>query len=230
MNKIPRQGPEKVPWRENGRWIRQLPPVHTDSSEKIMRRIPQIAHPLLIGALGVGAMGAGIAMRAMRSQRRQGRSERFCELIVEALEASQLPRIEGCAVEVGEGFGKPSLVSFDVRVPSFVSAEEAVKILEVATRATWDNPEIAPIVIRGRVLRLETAGDESVLNGEGALSIEDELSIEGDRGERERKTSEEQSRQLFAEMSSLGFADEIARPDELYARFGAPASDPMWRP
>ena len=31
-------------------------------------------------------------------------------------------------------------------------------------------------------------------------------------------------------MSALGFADEIARPDELYDRYGAPECDPTWRP
>ena len=32
------------------------------------------------------------------------------------------------------------------------------------------------------------------------------------------------------DMSALGFADEIARPDELYDRYGAPECDPAWRP
>ena len=32
------------------------------------------------------------------------------------------------------------------------------------------------------------------------------------------------------DMSALGFADEIARPDELYACYGAPECDPAWRP
>jgi len=31
-------------------------------------------------------------------------------------------------------------------------------------------------------------------------------------------------------MSALGFADEIARPDELYHRYGPPECDPAWRP
>jgi len=31
-------------------------------------------------------------------------------------------------------------------------------------------------------------------------------------------------------MAVLGFEDEIARPDELYARYGAPDCDPAWRP
>ena len=32
------------------------------------------------------------------------------------------------------------------------------------------------------------------------------------------------------DMSALGFADEIARPDELYDRYGAPECDTAWRP
>ena len=34
----------------------------------------------------------------------------------------------------------------------------------------------------------------------------------------------------IVDMSALGFADEIARPDELYDRYGAPECDPAWRP
>lgn len=32
------------------------------------------------------------------------------------------------------------------------------------------------------------------------------------------------------DMTALGFEDEIARPDELYIRYGAPEGDPAWRP
>ena len=32
------------------------------------------------------------------------------------------------------------------------------------------------------------------------------------------------------DMSARGCADEIARPDELYDRYGAPECDPAWRP
>lgn len=211
MNKIPGQGPETMPWGEVGRWMRQSTPVNKGSAGRVARRMPQIANPLLIGAIGVGAIGAGIAMRAMRPQRRQGRSERFRDLLLESLEASGLSGIEGCAVEVGEGFGKPSLVSFDVVAAPPSSFDDAVRILETATRAAWDNPELAPIVIRGRVLRADaSAGSDEGGAGKNAPDLP--------------------SRRLFADMTALGFADEIARPDELYASFGAPASDPTWRP
>ncbi|MDY2669404.1 pyridine nucleotide-disulfide oxidoreductase [Schaalia hyovaginalis] len=211
MNKIPGQGPETMPWGEVGRWMRQSTPVNKGIAGRVARRMPQIANPLLIGAIGVGAIGAGIAMRAMRPQRRQGRSERFRDLLLESLEASGLSDIEGCAVEVGEGFGKPSLVSFDVVAAPPSSFDDAVRILETATRAAWDNPELAPIVIRGRVLRADaSAGSDEGGAGKNAPDLP--------------------SRRLFADMTALGFADEIARPDELYASFGAPASDPTWRP
>lgn len=211
MNKIPGQGPETMPWGEVGRWMRQSTPVNKGSAGRAVRRMPQIVNPLLIGAIGVGAIGAGIAMRAMRPQRRQGRSERFRDLLLESLEASGLSGIEGCAVEVGEGFGKPSLVSFDVVAAPPSSFDDAVRILETATRAAWDNPELAPIVIRGRVLRADaSAGSDEGGAGKNAPDLP--------------------SRRLFADMTALGFADEIARPDELYASFGAPASDPTWRP
>ncbi|MDY6213700.1 MAG: pyridine nucleotide-disulfide oxidoreductase [Schaalia hyovaginalis] len=215
MNKNPGQGPETMPWGDIGRWMRQSTPVNKGSAARAARRMPQIANPLLIGAIGVGAIGAGIAMRAMRPQRRQGRSERFRDLLLESLDASGLSDIEGCAVEVGEGFGKPSLVSFDVVAAPSSSFDDAVRILDVATRAAWDNPELAPIVIRGRVLRADAAAGGGAIRDEGGAG---------------KKAPDAPSRRLLADMTALGFADEIARPDELYASFGAPASDPAWRP
>ena len=36
--------------------------------------------------------------------------------------------------------------------------------------------------------------------------------------------------EVVVDMTALGFEDEIARPDELYACYGAPDCDPAWRP
>ena len=103
-------------------------------------------------------------------------------------------------VEVGEGFGRPSLVSADIIVADGDSG--AVPMLDRVTRALWDNPEMAPVNVRARVLQ-STGGE---LEEPGAQS------------------------ECLADMTTIGFADEIARPDELFARYGAPASDPAWRP
>ena len=106
-------------------------------------------------------------------------------------------------VEVGEGFGRPSLVSADTIVADGGGGDGgSVPMLDRVTRALWDNPEMAPVNVRARVLQ-STGGE---LEEPGAQP------------------------ECLADMTTLGFADEIARPDELFARYGAPASDPAWRP
>lgn len=210
-----------APLREVRRWMRVSTPVNKATSAGLRGRLPQIAGPLMIGALGVGALGAGIAWRALSSTRGTGRTQRFVDLATAALESDfPLRSDEGVAgegearaprrvvhVEVGEGFGRPSLVSIDVVVASsdeLSEREAATRALDAITRATWNNPEMAPVSVRARVLVAhDDAGD---LEAPGAQTV------------------------TVVDMSALGFADEIARPDELYDRYGAPEHDPAWRP
>ena len=210
-----------APLREVRRWMRVSTPVNKAASSGLRGRLPQIAGPLVIGALGVGALGAGIAWRALSSTRGTGRTQRFVDLATAALELDfPLRSDEGVAgegaartprrvvhVEVGEGFGRPSLVSIDVVVASSDALSErevATRALDAITRATWNNPEMAPVSVRARVLVAhDDAGD---LEAPGAQT------------------------DTVVDMSALGFADEIARPDELYDRYGAPECDPAWRP
>ena len=210
-----------APLREVRRWMRVSTPVNKAASSGLRGRLPQIAGPLMIGALGVGALGAGIAWRALSSTRGTGRTQRFVDLATAALESDfPLRSDEGVAgesearaprrvvhVEVGEGFGRPSLVSIDVVVASsdaLSEREAATRALDAITRATWNNPEMAPVSVRARVLGAhDDAGD---LEAPGAQT------------------------DTVVDMSALGFADEIARPDELYDRYGAPECDPAWRP
>ena len=210
-----------APLREVRRWMRVSTPVNKAASSGLRGRLPQIAGPLMIGALGVGALGAGIAWRALSSTRGTGRTQRFVDLATAALESGfPLRSDEGVAgegagrapsrvvhVEVGEGFGRPSLVSIDVVVTSsdaLSEREAASRALDAITQATWNNPEMAPVSVRARVLLAhDDAGD---LEAPGART------------------------DTVVDMSALGFADEIARPDELYDRYGAPECDPAWRP
>ena len=210
-----------APLREVRRWMRVSTPVNKAASAGLRGRLPQIAGPLMIGALGVGALGAGIAWRALSSTRGTGRTQRFVDLATAALESDfPLRSDEGVAgegearaprrvvhVEVGEGFGRPSLVSIDVVVASsdeLSEREAATRALDAITRATWNNPEMAPVSVRARVLVAhDDAGD---LEAPGAQTV------------------------TVVDMSALGFADEIARPDELYDCYGAPEHDPAWRP
>ena len=210
-----------APLREVRRWMRVSTPVNKAASAGLRGRLPQIAGPLMIGALGVGALGAGSAWRALSSTRGTGRTQRFVDLATAALDSGFPLRVdeagagEGAAraprrvvhVEVGEGFGRPSLVSIDVVVASSDALSErevATRALDAITRATWNNPEMAPVSVRARVLVAHDAADD--LEAPGAQT------------------------NTVVDMNALGFADEIARPDELYDRYGAPECDPAWRP
>lgn len=228
-----------APLREVRRWMRVSTPVNKAASSGLRGRLPQIAGPLMIGALGVGALGAGIAWRALSSTRGTGRTQRFVDLATAALEsgfpmraneagdgeagagadgapgadtrvhadgAGRAPR-RVVHVEVGEGFGRPSLVSIDVVVSAadFLSQREAAtRALDAITRVTWNNDEMAPVSVRARVL----------------LAHDDATDLEAPGAQTD----------TVVDMSALGFADEIARPDELYDRYGAPDCDPTWRP
>ena len=220
-----------APLREVRRWMRVSTPVNKAASSGLRGRLPQIAGPLMIGALGVGALGAGIAWRALSSTRGTGRTQRFVDLATAALDSGFPLRVDeagagegvtgegvagesvACAprrvvhVEVGEGFGRPSLVSIDVVVSAadFLSEHEAAtRALDAITRVTWNNDEMAPVSVRARVLLAHDEADD--LEAPGAQT------------------------DTVVDMSALGFADEIARPDELYDRYGAPECNPAWRP
>lgn len=222
-----------APLREVRRWMRVSTPVNKAASSGLRGRLPQIAGPLMIGALGVGALGAGIAWRALSSTRGTGRTQRFVDLVTAALESGFPLRVDEAGdgeagtgadarvhadgavraprrvvhVEVGEGFGRPSLVSIDVVVSAadFLSEREAAtRALDAITRVTWNNDEMAPVSVRARVL----------------LAHDDATDLEAPGAQTD----------TVVDMSALGFADEIARPDELYDRYGAPDCDPTWRP
>ena len=211
-----------APLREVRRWMRVSTPVNKAASAGLRGRLPQIAGPLMIGALGVGALGAGIAWRALSSTRGTGRTQRFVDLATAALDSGFPVRAhdadagEACAprrvvhVEVGEGFGRPSLVSIDVVVSAadvLSQREAATRALDAITRVTWNNDEMAPVSVRARILVARTDdNDEEGLAAPGAQT------------------------DAVVDMTALGFEDEIARPDELYIRYGAPEGDPAWRP
>ena len=210
-----------APLREVRRWMRVSTPVNKATSAGLRGRLPQIAGPLMIGALGVGALGAGIAWRALSSTRGTGRTQRFVDLATAALESGFPLRVDEAGageseartprrvvhVEVGEGFGRPSLVSIDVVVSAadvLSQREAATRALDAVTRVTWNNDEMAPVSVRARVL----------------LAHDDATDLEAPGAQTD----------TVVDMSALGFADEIARPDELYDRYGAPDCDPAWRP
>ena len=215
-----------APLREVRRWMRVSTPVNKAAASGLRGQLPQIAGPLMIGALGVGALGAGIAWRALSSTRGTGRTQRFVELATAALDArfpEEATNEAGAGVddassgqrrvvnvEVGEGFGRPCLVSIDVVLPAqdaLTDPAAATSALDEITRATWNNPEMAPVSVRARILVARTDGGDA-----------DSLAAPGAQTD------------AVVDMTALGFEDEIARPDELYIRYGAPEGDPAWRP
>ncbi|MDO4260411.1 MAG: hypothetical protein Q4C87_12910 [Actinomycetaceae bacterium] len=170
------------------------------------RRLPQMGNPILVGIAGVAAIGVGAALSIFRHQEVTGRDERLTDLVRHSLGPGGDASVD---LTLHEAFGKPAVVDFDIEVRGEVSGGIAAvspqENLDRATQALWDNPEIAPIALRGRVIR-RSAG-----NGNGG-------SLPIDEGE------------VLADMRTLGFDDDIARPADLYRKYGPPAADPGWRP
>ncbi|MDN6566553.1 MAG: pyridine nucleotide-disulfide oxidoreductase [Actinomyces sp.] len=198
--------PGSAPWQRGGRAVcgarRGSIPVNNGAARP-SRRLPQIDNPVLVGVAGLGALGVGMALRSLRPSHRGGRSERIRRMVTAAVEGDtaahgdhgQVPSVD---VQVHEAFGKPPLVSIDVHLEQPLAETVAHDLLDRVARAAWDNPELAPVAVRGRLLAAGPAGAEPTTT--------------------------------LADMTSLGYEDEIARPADLYARYGAPASDPRWRP
>lgn len=242
-------------WQEIFRWTQMSTPINKGTFSSATRKIPQIASPLVIGALGVGALGAGIAMQAMRPSKRSGRSSRFRTLLLSSVDEALRARLEELepsiplevSVEVGEGFGKPALVAFDIFLPKVGGVSPAIlsELLDVATKAVWDNPELAPVAIRGRIITpIDVPAREDAGGSWAGRACSDEAGPEpelADSGSAAGPTSagseEEVTKEggkagvlVLADMTVLGFLDETARPEDLFARYGSPASDPRWRP
>ena len=73
--------------------------------------------------------------------------------------------VDRCEVQVNEGFGKPSMVCFTVvmtacseELAEDLRARTAQGLLAAAVEAAWRNPEIAPIVIEGKL----QSGDQDI--------------------------------------------------------------------
>ena len=213
------------------------------------RRLPQIDNPLIVGALGVGSAAIGTALESLLPAKRLGRDERFADYVARGIidGAPEMHRVvtkDSIDLSVHEAFGKPALVNVDITVDAAkvgewfrasdaragLGAEELVDViadevpdiyvtdvLERMAQLVWDNPEMAPVAVRGRVIVMNSAKFG-------------EKDSEPDPGGAKRKAPRQAATRILADMSDLGFEDEIARPADLYLRFGPPASDPLWRP
>lgn len=148
------------------------------------------------------------ASHYLRPATRSGRSERFRRLVVAAIGEDATRFGVDVRVQVREGFGKPTLASIDLLMPDGARplASEVATLLERATRAVWNNRELAPIAVRARALGAPTPRTQSAADGRRSQRL------------------------VLADMTAIGFEDETARPADLYAHFGSPAFDPKWRP
>lgn len=188
-----------------------------------------------------GWAAASAAVSRHFSRWAQGRPERIRAEIEAVVSRSALAKeaeaVGGVdvAVTVDNAFGKPTLISVDLRVTGeqmeqlyeqllvpgeYEKQQRAYRmfgadLLERAVEVCWDNSELAPVAVRGRLV---------ILRGDAK-----ELLASGREAERSRLVLVE-GEKVFLDMTSLGFRDEIARPRDLYKRYGPPASDPAWRP
>lgn len=78
----------------------------------------------------------------------------------------------------------------------------------------WDNPIVAPVAIRARVV------EEMREPGSAGQPGKDEIINQADTP----------ATRTLLDMRDLGYQDEIGRPEDLYENYGAPAADPRWRP
>lgn len=157
-----------------------------------------------------------------------GRSRRIAETVSHNIQPGplldMLPQPSDLAVrlELDEGFGKPLLVTMDLVVTSVLQRLSELSegeretlvilftdLLDRAVQAAWDNREVAPVSVRGRVV-VQTGGSPE--------------------GGRHFRPSRHPHEMVVVDMKSLGYEDEIARAEDLYERFGAPLADPGWQP
>lgn len=148
--------------------------------QRISDDIPRISNPLGLAAMGIATLGVGAALTRLRPSDREGRSQRFARMIEASLRATlekQVARgeygdvnsapwdVDRCEVQVNEGFGKPTMVCFTVvmtagteELAEDLRARTAQGLLAAAVEAAWRNPEIAPIVIEGKL----QSGDQEI--------------------------------------------------------------------
>lgn len=208
-------------WPRERRGPNRLSRFSNDGQQ--IRWRPELTNRAVVRALGALQRIAANLTQNLRIEPPPGREERFVLRLRRALASSPLmaeaERVggPGIVIQVRESFGKPTLVSVDLALSvgqmKLIEQhlldpirEEAQRrtyelflsdLLERVVQELWDNPEIAPVGVRGRFV------------------------VTDDDGKIER---------VLLDMRDLGYIDETARPGDLYARLGAPASDPLWRP
>lgn len=229
-------------WLKGNLPINKGVPGRDGDVEGEKRKLPQINNPITIAALDVGARTIKSLTHNLRPSFRPGRPERFRLRVLRSLRTSaalaEVERFGGfdIRIDVQESFGKPTLVSVDLCISErqrkgmlqrFENEGKAIEesyrvllqdLLERMVEEVWDNPEIAPVAVRGRIV---------AVNG----SPQDAKPVEKTHPHLGRRHLPKlKGEKVLMDMTHLGYEDEIARPIDLYDTYGSPASDPAWRP
>lgn len=155
--------------------------VERESTQAFGRKLPQIDNPLLVGAAAVAAVGFALGATRLRSGGRDGRSDRFRtwveQTVEQFLDKAALPAESVCkvAVDVLEGFGKLPTVNVDISVEQaegIWSETQCSDLLEYIAQSVWDNPEMAPVAVRGRIVDSE---DQQQIADMTVAGFEDEV-------------------------------------------------------
>ncbi|MDO5049125.1 MAG: hypothetical protein Q4D87_04495 [Actinomycetaceae bacterium] len=183
----PSPGQGANPWRTVWKSMRENLPVNKFPGQRRSgRKMPSIENPLIVGGLGVAALGAGAAVKYLRPMGTSRQDAQLQQMLLEKL--GRVPGLAQVGVDTKQGFGKPLLVRVGVVLNEMpVSPTD---LLERACHYVWDNAPKTPVAVS---VTVTSPGEQWTL-------------------------------------ADLDFEDEVARPHELYERFGAPASDPGWKP
>lgn len=118
-------------------------------------------------------------------------------------------------------------------------------LLDRSMEALWHNPEAAPIALRARLLAATEGAQKLQLDTRRDLGNQAGKQAGNQAGDQAGKQAGKQAGQrelsardltslpdeeLIFDSRDLGFTDQLARPGNLYAKYGAPRSDPTWRP
>ncbi|MDO5728629.1 MAG: hypothetical protein Q4P71_03270 [Actinomycetaceae bacterium] len=186
----------------------RLPVNKFPGKGRVSKQMPRIDNPVIIGGLGAIAAGGAIAVRQLRPFEKDRRDERLQNVLTAKLVS--VPDLVEITVDTHEAFGKPALVTATLtftQAPSYPA-----DLLDRVLKVVWDHGQPAPVGASVVIIDQSESGAEHP-------SREGEVLDEHATGSGGRWT-----------LTELGYADEVARPHDLYDRYGAPASDPTWKP
>ncbi len=201
-------------------------------------RLPQIRSPRILRALNMSEKIYHTLTKNLHRHLPASLDQELRHLVLEDLQhthrALEGVRVIDLQLKLRLAFGKPTLISADLlvevrpadirqigQIPADRQQTQTpqqfflVDLFSQLVEKLWDNPLLAPVAIRARLMQAT-----------GSTEIP---SIDSNP----RSTENHQhfaEPTILADMRVLGYPDEIARPEDLYANFGSPAADPKWRP